>query len=71
MVTPSSILVWEIPWTEEPRGLQSMGSERDRHDSETKQQCGLYPLDTTNEKEQGIEHLSQAKKASAFIDGSC
>ena len=26
MVTHSSILTWEIPWTEEPVGLQSMGS---------------------------------------------
>ena len=26
MATPSSILAWEIPWTEEPGGLQSMGS---------------------------------------------
>ena len=25
MVTHSSILAWEIPWTEEPGGLQSMG----------------------------------------------
>ena len=25
MATPSSILVWEIPWTEEPGGLQSIG----------------------------------------------
>ena len=32
MATPSSILVWEIPWTEEPRGLQFMGSQRVRHD---------------------------------------
>ena len=29
---PSSILVWEIPWTEEPGGLQSMGSHRVGHD---------------------------------------
>ena len=28
MVTHSSILVWRIPWTEEPGGLQSMGSQR-------------------------------------------
>ena len=28
--THSSILAWEIPWTEEPGGLQSMGSELDR-----------------------------------------
>ena len=26
--TPSSILAWKIPWTEEPDGLQSMGSQR-------------------------------------------
>ena len=28
MATHSSILVWEIPWTEEPGGLQSMGSPK-------------------------------------------
>ena len=27
MATPSSILAWRIPWTEEPGGLQSMGSK--------------------------------------------
>ena len=32
MATHSSILAWRIPWTEEPRGLQSMGSQRVRHD---------------------------------------
>ena len=32
MVTHSSILAWEIPWTEEPGGLQSMGSQRVGHD---------------------------------------
>ena len=32
MATHSSILAWEIPWTEEPRGLHSMGSLRVRHD---------------------------------------
>ena len=32
MATLSSILAWEIPWTEEPGGLQSMGSQRVRHD---------------------------------------
>ena len=31
MATHSSILVWEIPWTEEPGGLQSMGSQRVGH----------------------------------------
>ena len=32
MATYSSILAWRIPWTEEPGGLQSMGSQRVRHD---------------------------------------
>ena len=32
MATHSSILAWEIPWTEEPEGLQSMGSQRVGHD---------------------------------------
>ena len=31
MVTHSSILAWGIPWTEEPGGLQTMGSQRVRH----------------------------------------
>ena len=30
--THSSILAWGTPWTEEPGGLQSMGSQRVRHD---------------------------------------
>ena len=32
MATHSSILAWEIPWTEEPGGLQSMGLQRVVHD---------------------------------------
>ena len=32
MATHSSILAWRIPWTEEPRGLQSIGLQRVRHD---------------------------------------
>ena len=35
IATHSSILAWRIPWTEEPGGLQSMGSQRVRHDWET------------------------------------
>ena len=34
-LTHPSILAWEIPWTEEPGGLQSVGSQRVRHDSAT------------------------------------
>ena len=32
MATYSSILAWATPWTEEPGGLQSMGSHRVGHD---------------------------------------
>ena len=32
MATHSNILAWRIPWTEEPGGLQSMGSHRVGHD---------------------------------------
>ena len=32
MKTHDSILVWRIPWAEEPDGLQSIGSQRVRHD---------------------------------------
>ena len=32
MATHSSILAWKIPWTEEPGRLQSIGSQRVRHD---------------------------------------
>ena len=35
MATHSSILVWRIPWTEEPDRLQSMGSQRVGHNRET------------------------------------
>ena len=31
MTTHSSTLAWKIPWMEEPGGLQSMGSQRVRH----------------------------------------
>ena len=36
MATHSSILDWEIPWTEEPSGLQSQGI---RHDLVTEHAC--------------------------------
>ena len=32
MATHSSTLAWKIPWTEDPRRLQSMGSQGVRHD---------------------------------------
>ena len=35
MATHSSIFAWKIPWTEEPGGLQSLGSQRVKHNTHT------------------------------------
>ena len=40
-VYPSSILAWRIPWTEEPGGLQSMGSQRVGHNQATNTKSSL------------------------------
>ena len=42
MVTHSSILTWRIPWTKEPDGLQSMGSQRNGHDCSTEHHQYYY-----------------------------
>ena len=42
MATHSSILVWRIPWTEEPGGIQSTGLQRVRHDWATSLSLSLY-----------------------------
>ena len=42
MATHSSILAWEIPWTEETGRLQSMGSKRVGHNLATQQQQKLW-----------------------------
>ena len=46
MAVHSSILAWEIPWTEEPGRLQSMGSQRVRHDLATEQVHCFYSVIT-------------------------
>ena len=43
MATHSSISAWEIPQTEEPGRLQSMGLQRGGHDLVTKQQASAKP----------------------------
>jgi len=42
MATHSSILAWRIPWTEEPGGQQSIGSQRVGHDLVAKQEIVEY-----------------------------
>ena len=54
MTTCSSILAWKIPWTEEPGGLLSTGSQRIKHDSVKPQSRGaMFP---------SIAWLTAAKK---------
>ena len=54
MAIHSSILAWRIPWTVEPSGLQSMGSQRVGHDLPTKhstiieKSCHLLSIYTNN-----------------------
>ena len=42
MAIHSSILAWEIPWTEEPDGLQSMGLQRVGQDLATEEQQHIF-----------------------------
>ena len=40
IATHSSVLAWKIPWTEEPGGLQTMGSHKVGHNRATKDSTG-------------------------------
>ena len=44
MATHLSLLAWEIPWTEDPGGLQSIGLQRVRHDLVTKEQQQTHAI---------------------------
>ena len=59
MATHSSILAWEIPWTEEPSKLQSMEKQRVRHNLETKQQ---YIEQGVKIQTIGTKHKAQYQK---------
>ena len=48
MVTHSSILAWKIPWTEKSGELQSMGSQRIRHDLARDYQFFTFQSSQTN-----------------------
>ena len=47
MATPSSILAWRIPWTEEPGGLQPIGLQRVRHDLSDSARTHTIPITNT------------------------
>ena len=50
MATHSSILVWRIPWMEEPGELSSMGSKRVRHSLATEHAVSFLWLPSSYEK---------------------
>ena len=49
MVTHSSILPWETPWTEEPGGLQSMELQRAGYDCATNTSTSIVNLEGQEE----------------------
>ena len=53
MATHSSILAWGIPWTEEPGGLKSVGSQRVRHNWMT----NTFTFTFTTMKSGGWDHV--------------
>ena len=53
MATHSSLLAWRIPWAEEPGGLQSMGSQRIKHNLATKQHICNKPIFEKKTKARG------------------
>ena len=84
MVTHSSILAWERPWTEEPGRLQSIGSHRVRHNLATEHTWkGKISLSTsvfsticqlatnTGEKEGGRPGLVSGDDASFLAQPNC
>ena len=52
MATHPSILAWEIPWTEEPGGLQPMGSQRVGHSLVPNDGSAVKSLSATQEKQE-------------------
>ena len=50
MATRSSILAWEIPWTEEPGGLRPWGRKRIGHDSVIKQDHAKHTFKSKGKK---------------------
>ena len=56
MATHSRILAWEIPWTEEPGGLQSLGSQKSQTQLSMHAQGGI--LAPKRKRHGAFEHIS-------------
>ena len=62
MATYSNILAWELPWSEEPGRLQSMGSQRVGHNLATKQQQQKEGRDDGKQQSMFERHLESQDK---------
>ena len=60
MATRSSILAWRMPWTEEPGGLESMGSQRVRHDLASEHPQPQGSCDPSNLVAKKSKHKTEA-----------
>ena len=67
MATHSSILVWRIPWTEEPGGLQSMGSQRAGQDWATNTELWKINWIVWSQCLGYVQNLPQLGKCEFFI----
>ena len=71
MATHSNILPWKIPWTENPGGLQSMGSQRVRYDlvSDHTYRLSCHELCGILVPQSGMEPLSAGLEGRFLITG--
>ena len=73
MATHSSILAWRIPWTEEPGGLQSMGSHTVRHEQATEHthtHRGLGPHIKNTKQNQKVKQKQCCNKFNRLLKNS-
>ena len=64
MATHFSVLAWEIPWTEEPGGLQSMGSQK----SDTTEQLGMQHAHTPYQAQRwALERRMRMNRAQTLL----
>ena len=73
MATHSSILAWRIPWTEEPGGLQSMGSQRVGHNWATNKPGGeqICPQIWESVSHPGPSMKAQLEGGWQMVNGYC
>ena len=72
MATHSSILAWRVPWTEEPGGLQPVGSQRVRHNWATNNFTfiGSYIFQVVKWQKINSEQLKKKKRKNLWATGS-